>query len=175
VFNKKTMKNFFKLLFLSLFILSCNEKLEISSINPVNWEKRAIKSELPESMLKGTTYLSVYSQIYSQTEHRTFNLTATVSMRNMNEQDTIYISKAQYYDTKGQSIRTYFTKTIFIAPMETVEIIIDERDQEGGTGANFIFDWATKPNSNSPFFEAVMISTSGQQGISFTTHGQKIK
>jgi len=72
VFNKKTMKNFFKLLFLSLFILSCNEKLEISSINPVNWEKRAIKSELPESMLKGTTYLSVYSQIYSQTEHRTF-------------------------------------------------------------------------------------------------------
>ncbi|NCP85182.1 MAG: DUF3124 domain-containing protein [Bacteroidetes bacterium] len=37
------------------------------------------------------------------------------------------------------------------------------------------YSWFTKLNSNSPFFEAVMISTSGQQGISFTTHGQKIK
>ena len=101
-------------------------------------------------------------------------LTATISIRNVNKADTVYINKAEYYNTKGNSIRTYFDKPIFIAPMETVEIVIDERDQEGGTGANFLFDWTIKPNSNDPIFEAIMISTSGQQGLSFTTQGKKI-
>lgn len=168
------MKNIIKILFLTLLIQSCKETDEISSINPVNWEKRTIEFERSDSLVQGTTYLSVYSQIYSQSEHRTHDLTATVSMRNMNKTDTIYITKAEYFNTKGNSIRTYFDKTIFIAPMETVEIIIDERDQEGGTGANFLFYWSIKPNSNNPFFEAIMISTSGQQGLSFTTQGQKI-
>jgi hypothetical protein len=98
-----------------------------------------------------------------------------VSIRNINKSDTIYIKKAEYFNTKGNSIRTYFDRTIFVAPMETIEIVIEEQDQEGGTGANFLFDWAIKPNSNEPFFEGIMISTSGQQGLSFTTHGQKLK
>lgn len=59
--------------------------------------------------------------------------------------------------------------------METVEIVIDESDKEGGTGANFLFKWSISPNSSEPFFESVMLSTSGQQGISFTTRGKAIK
>ena len=52
--------------------------------------------------------------------------------------------------------------------------MIDEIDREGGTGANFIFEWAIKRKSNEPIFESVMISTSGQQGLSFTTQGIRI-
>jgi hypothetical protein len=95
-------------------------------------------------------------------------------MHNTNKTDTIYVNKAEYFDTDGNSIRTYFDKTIFIAPMATVQIIIDEHDREGGTGANFIFEWMIKPGSNEPFFEAVMISTSGQQGLSFKTDGKRL-
>jgi hypothetical protein len=95
-------------------------------------------------------------------------------MRNTNRADTIFIEKAEYFDTKGRSIRTYFNKPIYLAPMETVEIVIDELDKEGGTGANFIFDWKIKPTSNEPLFEGIMISTSGQQGLSFTTQGKRI-
>jgi hypothetical protein len=84
------------------------------------------------------------------------------------------LEKTEYFNTKGDLIRTYFNKMIFIAPMETVEIVIDEKDKVGGTGANFLFDWKIKPNTNEPAFEGVMISTSGQQGISFTTHGRRI-
>ena len=167
------MKFTIKILLLTLMIQSCKEDVEMSSINPVNWENRTIEYELSDSLTHGVTYLSVYSQVYSQTEHITHDLTATVSMRNMNNADTIYINKAEYFNTKGNPIRTYFDENIFIAPMETVEIIIDQKDQEGGTGANFIFNWTIKPNSNEPYFEAIMISTSGQQGISFTTQGQK--
>ncbi len=171
------MKNVLKLLLLTLLIQSCkNDKIEMSSINPINWEKRTILSELEidSSLIYGRTYLSVYSQIYSETEQQIYNLTATVSMRNTNYTDTIYLRKAEYFDTKGNSIRTYFDKTIFISPMETVEIVIDEKDQDGGTGANFVFDWIIKENANEPLFESVMISTYNR-GLSFTTNGKKIR
>jgi hypothetical protein len=59
--------------------------------------------------------------------------------------------------------------------METVQIIIEEQDNEGGTGANFVFDWKIKANTIEPIFEAVMISTYGSQSISFTTTGKRIK
>ena len=169
------MKNAVIVLVAVLLIQSCSEKAEISSVNPVNWEKRTVELEWNDSLTHGRTYLSVYSQIYSQTEQRTHDLTATISIRNTSTEDTIYINKAEYFGTEGNSIRTYFDKTIFISPLETVEIIIDQQDREGGTGANFIFDWAVAKNANEPLFEGVMISTYGQQGLSFTTRGKRIR
>ncbi|MGB0167538.1 MAG: DUF3124 domain-containing protein [Luteibaculum sp.] len=147
----------------------------MSSLDPINWEKRRASIDADSTLEKGSTYLSVYSEIYSLTEHRTHNLTATVSLRNVNVGDTIFIESAEYFNTHGESIRNYIQNSIFIAPLETVEIVIDEQDKTGGTGANFIFNWAIQPGSNPPLFEGVMISTSGQQGLSFTTQGHILK
>ncbi|MBO0330690.1 DUF3124 domain-containing protein [[Muricauda] lutisoli] len=164
-------------LILLILILSCAEKSkeEVSSIDPVNWNNRMAEIASSDSLVKGTSYLSVYSEIYSETEHRTHNLTSTISMRNTNLKDTIYINKAEYFDTEGTPIRTYFDRPIYIKPMETVEIVIDEKDRSGGTGANFLFQWSIKPYSHEPYFEGVMISTSGQQGLSFTTQGRRVE
>ncbi len=126
-------------------------------------------------MLSGTTYLSIYSQIYGMTEQRIHGLSATISMRNTSRTDTVFITKAEYFDTEGHLLRSYFNKPIYLRPMETVEILIDKKDQAGGTGANFIFSWKIYEHSNEPFFEGVMISTSGQEGISFTTQGLRIQ
>lgn len=167
------MKHVFLIAIISLSLFSCKEKQEISSINPVNWEKRFAKIT-ENTSISGTTHLSVYSQVYSYTEHKKHGLTVTVSLRNTDRQDTVFIKKADFYNTHGTLIRSYFKHAIYLAPMETVEIVIDETDQEGGTGGNFMFDWATKPTSNEPLFEAVMISTSGQQGLSFSTIGVKV-
>lgn len=168
------MKNTFFVIIALALLQACVEPNEISSINRVNWEKRALKYELGDTLTSGTSYLSIYSQIYFQSERRTYDLTATVSMRNTSRKDSIFVDRAEYYDTKGNLIRSYFDHTIIIAPMETVEIVIDELDTQGGTGANFIFDWKTRPGINEPLFEGVMISTAGQQGLSFTTHGQRV-
>ena len=167
-----------KIAVLSLLItqlLGCNQPETLSSIDPVNWQARTVRSPLTDSLTDGTTYLSVYSQIYSQTEQRTHDLMVTVSMRNTNVRDTIFVEKAEYYDTTGKLIRTYFNKTIFVAPLETVEIVIDGIDRAGGTGANFLFHWKISSNTQEPLFEAVMISTLGQQGLSFTTQGKRVK
>lgn len=169
------MKNIVSIILLAIIVVSCKDEQEISSMDYENWEKRTVLNKLNDSHKSGTSYLSVYSQIYSMTEHRTFNLTATISLRNTNIKDTVYIKKAEYFNTKGDLVRSYINKPIFLCPLETVSIVIDEIDDEGGVGANFLFDWSIKKTSNEPFFEGIMISTSGAQGTSITTQGFKLK
>ncbi len=154
---------------LAPFILGgCQPEMELSSVDPVNWSRRKAQPPAADSLSWAEAYLPVYSQIYVRTERMTYDLTVTVSMRNINPSDSIYLGYARYYDTHGELIRTYFDTPIYLAPLETVEIVIDDTDRDGGTGANFLFSWLA-PDAHPPLVEAVMISASGQQGISFLT------
>ncbi len=157
---------------LLLTFSACKTEVSVEEdITPVDWKKRTTRISLTDSLTRGSSYLAIYSEIYSVTEHRTINLTATVSLRNIGSRDTIFLTKSDYYNTEGDLIRSYLKAPIYLKPLETIEIIIDEKDTHGGSGANFIFEWAHPKNSHEPIFDAVMISTSGQQGISFTTQG----
>lgn len=159
-------------LFLILIVLGC-EPNETTSSKPIpqnDWEGRAASSIQIEQLNLKSTYLSVYSQIYDRSHNLIYDLTATVSLRNISDQDTVYILRADYYDTHGTMVKAYLKNPIFILPLETLEIVIEEQDKTGGTGANFIFDWCVKPDGLEPLFEAVMLS-SRQEGVSFTTQG----
>ncbi|TYP99427.1 uncharacterized protein DUF3124 [Tenacibaculum adriaticum] len=170
------MKKYILLILIIILTIGCNERKEISSINSENWSKRKIDISKKDSLEYGKSYLSIYSQIYSLSEHKTHNLTAMASLRNTSDADTIYLLKAEYFDTHGKSIRVYFNSPIYLAPMETTEIIIiDESDIEGGTGSNFIIEWKIPKNCPEPLFEGIMNSTMGQQGLSFTTQSKRIK
>jgi len=174
-FIKKTHpRGYILLLIFSLsIVVSCHRETEISSVDPVNWEKRKTDARKLDNLVMQSTYLPVYSQIYQRTEKHLYNLTTTVSIRNISTVDSVFISRADYYNTEGNLIRTYFNFPVFVRPLETIEIVIDETDTHGGTGGNFIFEWATRSGIQDPLFEAVMISTTGQQGLSFTTRGVK--
>ena len=163
------------LIVVAILCYSCEDSKVLNSTNPDKWNKRMLNRTLHDSMEVGSTFLSIYSQIHNRDESELIGLFATVSLHNPNVNDSIFIDKTVYYNTDGEPIRTYFDKTIFIRPMETVQIIIEEQDNEGGTGANFVFDWQIKPNTIDPIFEAVMISTYSSQSISFTTTGRRIK
>lgn len=169
------MKKFTYLFLIVVLIFACNKKHETSGFEKVDWKKRIANINPKDSLDFGRSYLSVYSQIYSFTEHKTHNLTAMVSLRNTNFKDTIYIIKADYYHTKGHLVKNYIKQSIYLAPLETVEIIIDETDIKGGTGSNFIFDWKIPKSSPEPLFEGIMSSTMSQQGLSFTTQGKRIE
>lgn len=160
---------------LALFILiSCQPKMED---NPVfkteNWDSKVTDLSKIKNLAEGSSYLSVYSDIYDMTEKTKHLLTATISIRNISSKDTVFIKTADYYNTQGDLIRSYVDKSIFVKPLETLEIVIYRTDTLGGSGANFIFDWAKNTEAPDPLFEAVMIWTTGTQGISFTTHGVK--
>ncbi|MBT8187795.1 MAG: DUF3124 domain-containing protein [Croceitalea sp.] len=159
----------------SFLLLACQQQTELSSINPENWSKRKVVLSEQDSLEYGKSYLSIYSQIYSTSEHKTHNLTAMASLRNTSDMDTIYLLKVAYYDTHGDLIRTYFDHPIYLKPLETTEIIIDEHDTTGGTGSNFIIEWKIPKNCPEPLFEGIMNSTMGQQGLSFTTNAKRLQ
>ena len=170
-----------KLLPISLIIMclaSCktdeSDRLR-AKLPSINWDQRVYQDELPDSLEYASSYLSVYSSIYSNTESEKLLLGSTISLRNPNEKDTVYITRAEYFNTEGRSLRNYVKKTVFILPMETLEIVIRKLDKEGGTGANFIFDWAMQSNSREPIFEGVMISASGNRGLSFVTQAHRLR
>lgn len=163
------------LLLFSLLFSSCSSSEDANEIHYVDWSGRDASDKPTTGMEKGESYLSVYSQIYSQNANRVTDLTVTVSIRNTNADQTIYLNEAQYFNTKGELIKSYFKNPIFVAPLETLEIVISQDDVEGGTGGNFYFKWEVPTTADEPLFESVMISTSGQQGISFITKGIRVK
>ena len=169
------LPNYILLFLIPFLFIACEQKSEPSIETSTDWVKREASLDAKDSLELGKTYLSIYSQIYSFSEHKTHNLTALVSLRNTSDQDTIFILKAEYYGTNGNSIRKYLENPIYISPLETLEIVIDEVDVSGGTGSNFIFEWNVPRNCSEPLFEAIMSSTLGQQGLSFTTQGVRIK
>lgn len=168
------MKVFISFL-ITTILFACNEEKKNTPSYFNDWSNRIANVNNLDAVSMSSTYLSVYSHIYSLSEEKITDLTATISMRNTSTADTLYIFKAEYFNTNGKSVRHYITKPIFIAPMETAEIVIEQKDNAGGSGANFIFDWKIKTTAPEPLFEAIMISTSGGQGLSFTTQGKKIR
>lgn len=155
-------------------LLACEQNSNGDEFEKINWNQRAASFPTSDSLETGKSYLSIYSQIYSLSQHKKYNLTAMVSLRNTSETDTIYLLKAKYFDTHGKLVKTYLAKPVYISPMETLEIVINEADISGGTGSNFIFDWKIPKACPEPIFEAVMSSTVGSQGLSFTTHAKRI-
>jgi hypothetical protein len=168
------MKNIIKIISIILLFSSCQGEVDHTIIKSTDLESRKTEITNFNDLVQGKSYLPVYSHIYHRFDNRTFDLTITISIRNTSINDTVYILKADYFNTDGDNIRQYIQNPIYLKPLETAEIIITEEDKEGGSGANFVFDWAVKNDKNQPLFEAVMISTHGQQGLSFSTRGVQI-
>jgi hypothetical protein len=161
--------------FWALIVSGCyEEKVNLNERGEDKFEALSI-DQIPDSLaFYDTTYVSIYSDIYSENRHTVFNLTATLSLRNTSFFDTIYISDVDYYNSAGEMIRRYLEKPIVLGPMQSMEYVVEEKDTTGGTGANFIVNWGSRNGGVKPLFEGVMISTNGQQGISFSTIGISI-
>lgn len=140
-------------------------------------ESKETSSGVPEaSYVYGEIiYVPIYSSIFHYKGVRTYDLSATLSIHNIDMEKNILVKKVDYYDTDGELIKHFIENDIILKPFQTVHFVIEEDDTSGGTGANFLVEWASSSEVCSPIVEAVMISTSGQQGISFTTEGKVIK
>jgi hypothetical protein len=162
---------------MSLFFLAClgekNPNKDSHAEKVI--ESNEIEGEMPVRYTHiDSIYVPIYSDIYSRSKDVHFLLTATLSIRNTSYSDTLLISTIDYFDTQGELVRNYLDKTIFIKPMASMDYVIDEDDDTGGTGANFIVIFHTQSNNVKPVIQSVMISTNGQQGIAFTTEGISI-
>jgi hypothetical protein len=159
-----------------------------TSCNPSNSEQKTINDRSDDNYLeisrdifnnlmlvKGeVVYVPVYSEIYTDLNKKT-KLAATLSIRNTDMKNEIIVSMADYYDTHGNPIRNYIKSPVKLKPLQTVNYLVEYKEAKGGTGANFIVEWASEIEVTEPIIEAVMIGTSSSLGISFVCEGRVIK
>lgn len=120
-------------------------------------------------------YVPVYSHIYQQDQQRTFNLTTTLSVRNADPFRSFTLLEVNYYDSKGNLIQQYIDTGVDIDPLASTSYVIEERDLRGGVGASFLVEWESEEPMIPPVLEAINISTSGQQGVSFLSVGRVLQ
>jgi hypothetical protein len=121
-------------------------------------------------------YVPIYSDIYVNTQNQNSLLAATLSVRNTSYNDSLFISKIDYFNTDGDLVRNFIQKTIGLPPMASINYVIEKEDTSGGAGANFIVSLSAKKRSVKPVIQAVMIGENGNnQGFSFLTEGYSIK
>lgn len=119
-------------------------------------------------------YVPVYSDIYFQDGTRMFKLTTTVSFRNTSLIDSVFILSARYYDSYGKRLTEFVDSTLLLSPLESIEFVVEEIENSGGPGANFIVDWGANHYSNQLLIQSIMIGTYGQQGVSFLSEAKVI-
>ncbi len=124
--------------------------------------------------LAQTVYVPVYSHIYadSRFKDKPFQLTAIISIRNTDLQNSLILEKVDYHDSHGKLLTHYLDKETSVAPLASTRYIVPESDTLGGSGAKFLVSWSSKNAITEPIIEGVMIGTKMQQGISFVTNSQ---
>jgi hypothetical protein len=118
-----------------------------------------------------TVYVPVYSHVFFGDQARPFDLSVTVSVRNIDEKDSINLIKVAYYDEHGKHLRDFLEKSVELKPWNATRFFIKESDVTGGSEAFFIVVWQASGKVNPPIIEGIMIGARGQQGISFSSRG----
>jgi len=135
--------------------------------------------------------LSYYVPSYSHIYHRGGKpvlLETTLSVRNTSLRETVIVTNVEYYDTSGKLLKSFIKQPVEVGPMATIEFLVEEHEEEGGSGANFLVEVAateaasSAEDSDAPpkpaggvLLESVMVGTSGTQGVSFARGGVLIE
>lgn len=137
---------------------------------------RAATLDRTKVVMGQTLYVPIYSHIYHyNNQDNVMNLSATLSIRNTDLTNSIIITSVRYYNTDGQLIRQDVETPVELKPLASTDFFIAADDTSGGSGANFIVEWVAEKKVYEPVIEAVMISTSFQQGISFVSPAKVLK
>ena len=124
---------------------------------------------------RGTTYAPVLATVYIGGRHAHSGLAATVSIRNISEQASFALTRADYFDHSGKRLRRYLEAPVTVGPLQTVDLYVDVIDREGGSGANFVVGWAADADVPAPLIETVMVGGFGGKGISIVSRGVEME
>ena len=106
-------------------------------------------------------YLPVYSYIWhgdrmgSDKSPAKTLVSALVSIRNTSLKTSIRVVSARYYGTDGKLLNEYVPKPVVVGVMGTLELFVERKEAEGGSGANFVIQWDAATATNPPVVEAV--------------------
>lgn len=161
------------LILIGLILCSCTPSE--TPKEPVSQLKTVTLDDTVKIIAGKTVYVPVYSHIYIWQRNQTMDLTATLSIRNTDLNNSIIITSVNYYDGNGKLVRKYLEQAVELSPLAAIDFVINQEDTTGGVGASFIVDWVTQKPVSEPVIEAVMINVGGNQGVSLLSPGRVIK
>ena len=85
------------------------------------------------------------------------------------------LKRIAYFDTGGKIVESYLKAPIALKPFSTIEVFISTTDVRGGTGANFVVDWAAPGGIAEPVVEALMVGGLGSGHYAFISQGRSVK
>jgi hypothetical protein len=132
----------------------------------------AVPTQAPS--VSGAFYVPVYSSVAMTPGKVRADFSVTLSVHNASESRPLILKRISYFDTSGGLVQAYLTEPVALKPFATVEIFIAVNDVRGGTGANFIVDWAATGDIAEPAVEALMVGGIGSGHYAFVSQGRPI-
>ena len=120
----------------------------------------------------GAFYVPVYSSVAMSQGKLRVDFSVTLSVHNASETQPLIVKRIAYFDTAGKQVETYLKGQVALKPLATVSIFIPTDDVRGGTGANFLVDWAATGEIAEPVVEALMVGGVANAHYAFISQGR---
>lgn len=125
-----------------------------------------------ELAVSGGFYVPAYSSVAMSQGKLRVDFSVTLSVHNASETQALVVRRIAYFDTAGKQVETYLKAPIAVKPLATISIFIPTDDVRGGTGANFIVDWAATGEIAEPAVEALMVGGVANAHYAFISQGR---
>ena len=133
----------------------------------------ALPAENPA--VSGAFYVPVYSSVSMSQGKLRADFSVTLSVHNASETRPLVLKRIAYFDTSGKMVESYLKSPVALKPLSTIEVSIAANDVRGGTGANFVVDWAAAGEIAEPAVEALMVGGVGAGHYAFISQGRPIR
>jgi Protein of unknown function (DUF3124) len=125
--------------------------------------------------VSGSFYVPVYSSVSMTPGKVRADFSVTLSVHNASESQPLILKRISYFDTSGALVQAYLKEPVALKPFATIEVFVAVNDVRGGTGANFIVDWAATGEIAEPAVEALMVGGIGSGHYAFISQGRPIR
>jgi Protein of unknown function (DUF3124) len=144
---------------------------------PVEQNFAASLTAMPAESLSvsGAFYVPVYSSVSMSQGKLRADFSVTLSVHNASENRPLVVKRIAYFDTSGKMVESYLKSPVALKPFATVEVFIPASDVRGGTGANFVVDWAATGEIAEPAVEALMVGSLGPGHYAFISQGRPVR
>jgi hypothetical protein len=125
--------------------------------------------------ITGSFYVPAYSSVSLSEGRLRADFSVTLNIHNASETRPLVLRRIAYFDTNGKPVQSYLKEPVALKPFATVEVFIPTTDVRGGTGANFIVDWAADGPIAEPVIEALMLGAVGAGQYAFISQGRPVR
>jgi hypothetical protein len=125
--------------------------------------------------VSGAFYVPVYSSVSMSQGKLRADFSVTLSIHNASETRPLVLRRIAYFDTGGKLVESYLREPVALKPFSTIEVFVPVTDVRGGTGANFVVDWAASGEIAEPVVEALMFGGLGSGHYAFVSQGRPVK